>query len=83
MSLTSYRTAPPRVTEFPLASDTPGGSLAASGSIPRRVDPETTSRPYPAEWTRSTQPAEPRIRLREGSEIVREAPLIRAAWHLA
>jgi hypothetical protein len=69
MSLTSYRTAPPRVTEFSLRSD-PGNSLYKSG-------PETTSRPARPDGPRKVhrQPAEPRSTLRAERENLKEALL--------
>ena len=53
MSLTSYRTAPPRVTDFPRRV-----------RYAMRT-PEMTSRPYPAVVANHNQPAEPRVRIGE------------------
>ncbi len=47
MSLTSYRTAPPRVTDH--ASIRYAGAPRADPDLwPESLRPETTSRPYPA-----------------------------------
>ena len=48
MSLTSYRTAPPRVTDLRSASDTPIIPLIITGPQTYCRSPEMTSRPTPA-----------------------------------
>ncbi len=65
MSLTSYRTAPPRVTDFKLPVRC------------RKQAPETTSRPARPDGPRKVhrQPAEPRSTPRGGAQNLKEALL--------
>ena len=70
MSLTSYRTAPPRVTDFKLP-------VRYRKLTTTRLAPETTSRPARPDGPRKVhrQPAEPRSTLRGGARNLKEALL--------
>ena len=70
MSLTSYRTAPPRVTDFPFASDTRSGPLTASRRKPRNDFAALSGR-----CGEPHQPAEPRSAPGKDAKILKEASL--------
>src|SRR5262245_30283365 len=61
MSLTSYRTAPPRVTDIRFRSD--------PGNRPQK----RLRGPIRPRWVYHLQPAEPRSHARGGREILKEA----------